>query len=217
MTGDFNSEDTEPRLSELLYEYDLKNIVKDKTCFKNPNNPSCIDLFITNKPMSFQNTSTMSTGLSDCHKMVITVLKTTFEKAKPKEIFYRNYKNFDSDNFKLELQNALNCNRVTNYSLLENVFVDVLNKHAPIKKKTVRENHAPYMTKALRKAIMKRSELESKYFKKSTENNKLMYRKQRNFCSKLYKKERKKYYNNLDLNDIADNKKFWKTVKTIFI
>ena len=60
---------------------------------------------------------------------------------------------------------------------------------------------------------MKRSELESKYFKKSTENNKLMYRKQRNFCSKLYKKERKKYYNNLDLNDIADNKKFWKTVK----
>ena len=40
-----------------------------------------------------------------------------------------------------------------------------------------------------------------------------MYRKQRNFCSKLYKKERKKYYNNLDLNDIADNKKFWKTVK----
>ena len=133
MTGDFNSEDTEPRLSELLYGYDLKNIVKDKTCFKNPNNPSCIDLFITNKPMSFQNTSTMSTGLSDCHKMVITVLKTTFEKAKPKEIFYRNYKNFDSDNFKLELQNALNCNRVTNYSLFENVFVDVLNKHAPIK------------------------------------------------------------------------------------
>ena len=82
------------RLSELLYEYDLKNIVKDKTCFRNPNNPSCIDLFITNKPMSFQNTSTMSTGLSDCHKMVITVLKTTFENAKPKEIFYRNYKNF---------------------------------------------------------------------------------------------------------------------------
>ena len=40
-----------------------------------------------------------------------------------------------------------------------------------------------------------------------------MYRKQRNFCSKLYKKERKKYNNNLDLNDIADNKKFWKTVK----
>ena len=41
-----------------------------------------------------------------------------------------------------------------------------------------------------------------------------MYRKQRNFCSKLYKKEKKKYYNNLDLNDIVDNKMFWKTMKT---
>ena len=106
LTGDFNSEDTEPRLSELFYEYDLKNIVEDKTCFKNPNNPSCIDLFITNKPMSFQNTSIMSTGLPDCHKMAVTVLKTSFKKAKPKEIFYRNYKNFDSDNFKLELPNT---------------------------------------------------------------------------------------------------------------
>ena len=164
LTGDFNSEDTEPHLSELLYEYDLKNIDKDKTCFNNPNNPSCIDLFITNKPMSFQNTSTMSTGLSDCHKTVITVLKTSYKKPKPKEIFYRNYKNLDSGNFKLELQNALNCNRVTNYSLFESVFVDVLNKHAPIKKKTFRANHAPYMTKAFRKAIMKRCESESKYF-----------------------------------------------------
>ena len=213
LIGDFNSEDTEPRLSEFLCEYDLKNLVKDKTCFKNPDNPSCIDLFITNNPRSFQNTSAVSTGLSDCHKMVVTVLKTTFKKAKPKEILYRDYKNFDGNSFKLELHNALDSKGITNYSHFENVFVDVLNKHAHIKKKTVRANNAPYMTKALRKAIMKRSELESKYFKKSTEENQLNYKKQRNFCSKLYKKEKKKYYNNLDLNEIADNKKFWKTVK----
>ena len=94
-------------MSEFLCEYDLKNLVKDKTCFKNPGNPSCIDLFITNNPRSFQNTSAVSTGLSDCHKMVVTVLKTTFKKAKPKEIFYRDYKNFDGNSFKLELHNAL--------------------------------------------------------------------------------------------------------------
>ena len=96
---------------------------------------------------------------------------------------------------------------------MESVFADDLTKHAPLKKKIVRANHSPYMTKCLRKAIMKRSELESKYFKKSTAKNKLKYRKQRNFCSKLYKKEMKKYYNNLDLNDIVDNKLFWKTMK----
>ena len=64
------------------------------------------------------------------------------------------------------------------------------------------------MTKALRKAIMKRSELESKYVKNKTNENSKPYKKQRNFCNKLYKKERKKYYERLDLNNVTDNKKF---------
>ena len=48
------------------------------------------------------------------------------------------------------------------------------------------------MTKALRKAMMKRSELESKYIKNKTNENLKSYKKQINFCGKLYKKERKK-------------------------
>ena len=51
-------------------------------------------------------------------------------------------------------------NLVDNYSSFENVFIDVLNTYAPIKKKVIRSNHAPYATKALRKTIMKRSLLE---------------------------------------------------------
>ena len=70
------------------------------------------------------------------------------------------------------------------------------------------------MTKALRKAIMKRSELESKYVKNKTNENLKSYKKQRNFCSKLYKKERKKYYEMLNLKNVTDNKDFWKTAKT---
>ena len=34
--GDFNMEDTEQVLSEFLINYDCNNLVKDKTCFKNP-------------------------------------------------------------------------------------------------------------------------------------------------------------------------------------
>ena len=54
--GYFNAEESEPCLSQFLYEYNAKNIVKESTCFKNVLNPSCIDLFIANSPMSFQNT-----------------------------------------------------------------------------------------------------------------------------------------------------------------
>ena len=46
------------------------------------------------------------------------------------------------------------------------VFLKVLNKHVLLKKMFFRSNHVPYMTKLLRKGIMMRFELESKYLKK---------------------------------------------------
>ena len=44
LVGDFNTEVSDV-LSIFLYQHDLENLVKDKTCFKNANNPSTIDLF----------------------------------------------------------------------------------------------------------------------------------------------------------------------------
>ena len=59
---------------------------------------------------------------------------------------------------------------------------------------------------------MRRSNLENKYLQNRTPENKDVYKKQTNYCGRLYKKERKTYYN-LDLENITDNKKFWKTTK----
>ena len=148
-----------------MYEYDAKNLVKQKTCFKSIENPSCIDVFLTNSYRSFNNTTTISTGLSDFHKMSITVLRSTFQKAKPKDIFYRDYKNFDEENFRENLKRKLNNVEIFEYDNFENIFLEDLSKHAPLKKKILRANHAPYMTKILRKAIMRRSALENKYYK----------------------------------------------------
>ena len=60
---------------------------------------------------------------------------------------------------------------------------------------------------------MERSELESKYVRNKRSENSKLYKKQRHLCDKLYKKERQKYYERLDLNNVTDNKKLWKTVK----
>ena len=46
--------------------------------------------------MAFQNTTKVFTGLSDFHKLVLIVLKTSIIKSKPQKITYRDYKNFDS-------------------------------------------------------------------------------------------------------------------------
>ena len=55
--------------------------------------------------------------------------------------------------------------------------MDILNEHALFKKKFLRANCAPYMTKRLRKAIMKRSELKSKYLNIQTQESCKSYKK----------------------------------------
>ena len=89
LLGDFNSEFSEPCLNDFCDIYNLKNLVKEPTCYKNPDNPSCIDLFLTNRPRTFQCTTTIETGISDFHKLVVTVLKTFYKKQRPKTIHYR--------------------------------------------------------------------------------------------------------------------------------
>ena len=215
LTGDFNSEDSEPELHEFLERYDAKNIQNEKTCFKNMENPSCIDLFLTNSPKSFQNTTALLNGLSDFHKMSITVLKIKFEKSKPKEVNYRDYKKFDMGLFKTDLKTAFSSGCST-YQEFENLFLSTLNLHAPFKKKFIRSNHAPYMTKSLRKAIMRRSQLLTKYHKSKDKSDHAIYKKQRNFVSKMYKKEKKSFYKNLDMKNVLDNKTFWKYMKPLF-
>ena len=107
LIGDYNAEEKEACMGGSLDLHNLKNLVKHKTCFKSTENQSCIDLFLTNCANSFQNTSTISCGISDFHKMVVTVLKTTFTKVKPKEIHYRCYKSFDNTEFRDNLRNEL--------------------------------------------------------------------------------------------------------------
>ena len=156
LTGDFNIGETDPIMSKFLFKNDSKNLVQQKTCFKSNNNPSCIDLFVTNSPRSFQNTITFASGLSDFLKMILTILKSTFPKVRPKQIVYRKFKNFDLNNFKNKIRTKIPL--IDKYETFEEEFLKVLNKHAPLKKKFIRVNHAPYMTKNLGKAIMKRSQ-----------------------------------------------------------
>ena len=75
--GDFNIDITKEdcsgfdKLEELCDTFNLTNLIKSETCYIN-NHKSTIDLFFTNKPLSFQGTSTTETGLNNCHKLPST-------------------------------------------------------------------------------------------------------------------------------------------------
>ena len=163
-----------------------KNVLT--TCYKNPDKPRSIDFTLTNSPLSFYKSNCLFTGLSGCHKLELWVFETII--SKPKKIISRNFKKFNED-FNQELCGKLSTEQVDNYSSFENVFIDILNRHAPIKKKVIRANHAPYVTKTLRKVIMKRSQLEKIYFKKRTQESFKKYKKPKKYCSRFYKREQK--------------------------
>ena len=97
---------------------------------------------------------------------------------------------------------------------LKKFFVNRLNEQTTFKKKFLRTNRAPYMAKRLRKAIMRRYELKSKYLKIQTQESFKSYKKPRNISNRLYMKEPKKYYNLIDFKNISKNRRFWKTVKS---
>ena len=63
---------------------------------------------------------------------------------------------------------------------------------------------------------MTRSRLQNRYHKLKTEESLQCFKRQRNFCNRLYKRERKNFYSNLNIKNITDNKKFWKNVKPFF-
>ena len=216
IAGDLNAEEHEKYTKDFLHEHNAKNLVKEKTCFKSLTNPSCIDLFITNSHQSFQHTTTLTTGLSDFHKMVVTFMKTTFPKAKPQIIQYRDQKNFVLENFKVELDRKLKTNEINTYSQFHGIYLDVLEQHAPMKKKVYRANHKPYMTKDVRKAIMRKSALKNKYHRDRLPELEVAYKKQKNYTRRLIKRAKTEYFSNLNLERITDSKKFWKTVKPLF-
>ena len=72
------------------------------------------------------------------------------------------------------------------------------------------------MSKALRKAIMHRSKLKNIYNKCRTEDNWANYKKQRNFSVNLLRKTKTEYFQKLNVKDLSDNRKFWKTIKPFF-
>ena len=89
--------------------YRFKSLIKDQT----------------NSPYSFQNYFVIENGLSDFHKMIVSVMKTTFQKLKPRIVHYRDYAQFSNDNFRKTLQRNLSLENINTNSNGLAIFVQV--------------------------------------------------------------------------------------------
>ena len=124
---------------------------------------------------------------------------------------------FYNDKFRNDLLNELIKSKIVTSSLdiFVNTVLKILSKNAPVKKRYVRASEAPFMSKVLKKAIMKRSQLKNVFLKKEHLKVKSI-NKQRNYCTRLLSKEKRNYFEKTYTAKISDNKMFWKTVKPMF-
>ena len=108
--------------------------------------------------------------------------------------------------FEEELEKQLPS--VSDFESFQFAFKDILNQFAPLKQKLIRNNNQPFMTKAFRKAIMKRSKLRNNFNEERNVENWSEYKRQRNLCSNLLKQSKKRHFNSLNVNDVTENEKF---------
>ena len=63
-----------------LCDFSLSNLVNDIICDKSQSDTSR-DAILTNRPTrSFHNTSLIETGLSNCHKIIVSVFRAFFKR-----------------------------------------------------------------------------------------------------------------------------------------
>ena len=207
--GDFNVTDDEHHMKSFCKNYGLKNLIRQPTCYKNPSNPVCVDLILTNVPRSFQSACVVETGLFDFHLMTFTVMKKCFKK----------YQTFSNEKYTETLINNLSKENFINnddgFQRFCHISLDALNKHAPRKNKHARGNQMPFFNKELSRAIIMRTKLRNIFLQNRSEDNRIRCIKQRNFCVYLLRKTKKRYYENLNEKFVVDNKLFWKTVKSL--
>ena len=221
LMGDFNVNMlNRNELSDCLDFNGFSNIVKDVTCFKGQ--PSMIDLLITNKPKRFRDTICVDVGLSDFHTLVCTATKFHVPKPESRTFKYRTFKNFNREHFLhdlsvipyhvMEIFDDVN----DSYWLWNELTMQVINEHAPIKTKTVKGHRVPYMNGKLRRAINVKNMYKRKYDKVKNKVNWNNYRKQRNLVTKLRKNSINVYLQskcNNRSNSQNHGKNFWETVK----
>ena len=126
--------------SFACHTFGLKSLIKDATCYKNPENLNSIDFTIRNNSRSFRNFCVIKTDLLDFHRMVVTVTKTLFERSKPTVTEYRGYNKY----FENILFRELLC-ELSNVTLEENA--NGFEEFTPNRQKYVQYNHPSFMNK----------------------------------------------------------------------
>ena len=176
----------------------MKNIVTKPTCFKSKT-PTLIDVVFTIVRSRFKHVCCIESDLSDFHQMVCFSTKFNAPRHINKVITYRSYKNFNREQFLCDLASAaFHAAQVFDtvddaYWFSESLLLDVVNKHAPLKRRVIKQRQIPYLNSTLRKQNNVRDRFKRIWLKNKSMKNREASVMHRNLSTKLRKQSLNKY------------------------
>ena len=157
-------------------------------------------------------------GLSD-HHLVYAVSRSHCPRTCPITVEKRTFKNYDPERFRDDLH-LIPFDIAYIFEDIDDIYwawshllSSLLDDHAPIKRKTAKQEHVPIMTPELLEAIKKRNKLKGLYNKSKCLLDWDRYKIQRNVASSLRRKAVSNYFRTTAANAKGNPKKFWQTVK----
>ena len=128
LPDDFKIPNNSSMLNDFCDAFSFKNLITEPTCYKGMN-PSCTDHILTNIPSHFMKSCALiEAGISDYHKMIMTIFRGTFARGKSKTYVYQCYKNFDKQRFEETLSAEHGENNLT-FDKFVDIFINTLDKH----------------------------------------------------------------------------------------
>ena len=208
------------KMNEVAENFHLKQVITKPTRVTETSE-SLIDHIYTSCPNNVNESDVIHTAMSD-HYCAYTIIGKE-KKVKSQNHKYsmnRKYKNLDENRFRSDIANV-DWYNVTKYSCIdkavsefENIFLNIANKHAPLKRKRVRQNNSsPWLTDEILAAMRERDQLKKRASKTKSPQLWNDFRKLRNKVNGMIKESKKMYVTN-GLKT-KDSKEVWNNLRHI--
>lgn len=176
-----------------------------------------IDVIYCNCPQFLTSSGVLNTDLISDHSLIFCNLNVYCDKSKPKFITYRDYKNFNLDQF----LNDLNGIRWNDIFLINNInnkikflsdnIVDLFDKHAPLRTSRISKAYSPWLTSVVKHLMKLRDKALQKFKRTRSIVDWEYYKSLRNLTLSSIRREKKSFINNLIANN--EHRTLWKTFR----
>ena len=204
-------------LTSILDIYGLSQLISEPTRIT-PTSSTLIDLCITSSPEKISKAGVVHLGISD-HSLVFMTLKISYERTgSHRTIETRAFKNFNHHHFLDDVaQQPWNkifseTNPEAMWEVWKDLFMEVVDRHAPLQNKRVSNKHSPWITYELTRKIYKRNYMKKIAIQENSATAWQRYKQARNEVNNAIKSAKKQYFtHNLEVNKL-NPRKTWKLI-----